>query len=86
MTPSLPWCPINLFVASVPFPSLLKTSENRTGLEKGCIGNEWVIRHWLRKTMTQIKDLDSWFSTAYVVFNCKKEKCQKILSSVYFFS
>ena len=38
----------NIFVPNAPFLYLLKTSENLTaflcfqGVEKGCIGNEWV--------------------------------------------
>ena len=39
--------PINPFVPNAPFLYILKTSENRffwcfQGVEKGCIGNEWV--------------------------------------------
>ena len=32
----------NPFVPNAPFLYLLKTSENRKEVEKGCIGNKWV--------------------------------------------
>ena len=34
----------NPFVPNAPFPYVLKTSQNTkvSGIEKGCIGNEWV--------------------------------------------
>ena len=33
---------VNPFVPNAPFLYPLKTSENRKGVEKGCIGNKWV--------------------------------------------
>ena len=33
---------LNPFVTNAPFLYHLKTSENRKGVEKGCIGNKWV--------------------------------------------
>ena len=39
---------INPFISNAPFLYLMKTSENLTvfwcfqGVEKGCIGNEWI--------------------------------------------
>ena len=34
--------PVNPFVPSAPFLYPMKTSENRKGVEKGYIGDEWV--------------------------------------------
>ena len=45
---------LNAFVPNAPFLYPLKTSENRTvfwyfqGVEKGCIGNEWVNWLWIK--------------------------------------
>ena len=49
---------INPFVSNEPFLYPLKTSENREdfwcfqGLEKGCIGNDWV-KEWIQYTATK---------------------------------
>ena len=45
----------NQFVPSAPFLYPLKTSENRKGVQKGCIGNKWVkLRRIFTKNLLNI--------------------------------
>ena len=48
---------INLFLSNAPFFYLLKTSENRNGVEKGCSGNERVNKIFFMRSETWLPNL-----------------------------
>ena len=81
-----PWF-FNPFVANAPFLYHLKASENSTvfwcfqGVEKGCIGNEWVnMKVVIEIVIFQTLIYFSWIIT----FQCVKTVCIRSFSGPYF--